>query len=301
MANLAASGSRECQLCVSDNASTDGTMKMLEHYASRHEHIKYGRNAENLGFGRNLYSAARLADGDFVYFCGDDDLLRKDSLPLLLAFAKSKSDLVLFNSCPGAKVKKSGFAAGQIMNMANAADYFRRLGIFHGSFIGNLFFHRESFLGVDAGAALSLSAYPHMVPVLKMLGRGGVLFVNEPVVDYTDSQRFWKPLQPIYTAIDMVRLITENVDWTGARWLKQSVYGRLIRSLPKAICSSKSNQIPDFSNNPYGSVSRENILQVYKPASCFALIGGTLALVMSCIAAGRGRQYETRNKQLSCY
>ena len=300
LTNLAASGSRECQLCVSDNASSDGTMKILERYAGRHEHIKWGRNAENLGFGRNLYAAARLADGDYVYFCGDDDLLREDALPLLVLFAKKQNDLILFNSFPGAKVKKSGMVNGQTLNLANAAEYFKRLGTFHASFIGNLFFRRETFLGIDPGSALSLSAYPHMVPVFKMLARGGVLFVNAPAVDYTDSQRSWKPLQPIYTSIDMARLITGSVDWTGTPWLKQSVYAQLLRSLPRAIWRSNSNQTPDYPNNPYGSVSLQNILEVYKPSQWCAALGATLALVLPIIAAARGWQNKVAtNKPIS--
>jgi len=285
--NLATSGSNECQLCVSDNHSSDGTLKLLEDCASRHSHIKYGSNAGNLGFGRNLYAAARLADGDYVYFCGDDDLLRSDTLPLLTSFAKQQHDLVIFNSYPGARLKVLGTSNGQSLHLANTADYFKRLGTFHASFIGNLFFRRETFLGIDPGLALSLSAYPHMIPVLKLLARGRAIFVNAPVVDWIESPRPWQPLQPIYTSVDMARLITENVDWTGAPWLRQSVYARLLRSLPKAIWRSNANQTPDSSQNPYGSVSRRNILEVYKPTAWCALSGAALASVLPIVSPAK--------------
>ena len=280
VSHFASSDISECQLCVSDNASSDDTLKLLKAYSSRCKHIKYARNAENLGFGRNLYAAARLADGEHVFFCGDDDILRADALPLLVSIAAKNSDLVILNSYPGTKLEQYGFTRGQNLKFADTADYFSRLGAFHASYIGNLFFRRERFLELDPGPALALSAYPHMVPVFALLARGRAVFVNSPVVDWVESDRPWRPLQPVYTAVDMARLISENVKWRGNFWLKQTVYAQLIRSLPRAIWCSQVKKIPDLSRNPYGSVSCRNILQAYKPCLLFALLGAVLALVL---------------------
>jgi hypothetical protein len=42
--------------------------------------VKYGRNASNLGMARNILKAAGMADGEFVWLLGDDDLLMPDAI-----------------------------------------------------------------------------------------------------------------------------------------------------------------------------------------------------------------------------
>ena len=65
------------QVCISDNCSTDETEKIVSD-AIKVIPIKYKRNTANLGYARNLLKVVEMADGEFVWVIGDDDLLMPD-------------------------------------------------------------------------------------------------------------------------------------------------------------------------------------------------------------------------------
>lgn len=67
------------EVCVSDNASTDDTEAVVRE-AQRHMPIKYHRNAENLGIPRNFLNVVRMAEGEFAWLLGDDDLVVPDGI-----------------------------------------------------------------------------------------------------------------------------------------------------------------------------------------------------------------------------
>jgi len=77
------------EVCVSDNCSSDDTTIVVEEFRELLP-VKYQRNSENLGIPRNFLSVVSMADGDFVWLLGDDDLLMPDAL-------SSLSDLIYIN------------------------------------------------------------------------------------------------------------------------------------------------------------------------------------------------------------
>lgn len=69
----------EFQICVSDNHSGDDTeLAVLE--AQKKLDIKYHRNRENIGIPRNFLNVVTMADAEFVWLIGDDDLLVPSSI-----------------------------------------------------------------------------------------------------------------------------------------------------------------------------------------------------------------------------
>lgn len=62
------------QVCVSDNCSTDNTRQVVDD-ATRSLAIKYRKNSLNLGLARNILEVVQMADGEFVWMLGDDDLM----------------------------------------------------------------------------------------------------------------------------------------------------------------------------------------------------------------------------------
>lgn len=80
--SIAACASRtqvEFQVCVSDNCSTDATEQVV-YSAQRYHAIKYQRNVTNMGIAKNFLNVVGMADGDFVWMVGDDDLLMPDAV-----------------------------------------------------------------------------------------------------------------------------------------------------------------------------------------------------------------------------
>jgi len=67
------------QVCVSDNNSIDGTEDVVRRAHST-INIKYHKNTSNLGIPRNFLNVVSMADGDFVWLIGDDDLLMPNAI-----------------------------------------------------------------------------------------------------------------------------------------------------------------------------------------------------------------------------
>ncbi len=68
------------EVCVSDNGSTDDTEGVVRR-AQASLPIRYRRNERNLGIPRNFLQVVAMAEGEFAWLLGDDDLL----LPTALA------------------------------------------------------------------------------------------------------------------------------------------------------------------------------------------------------------------------
>ncbi len=63
------------EIVVSDNCSTDATEAVVRSFG---DHIRYVRQAENLGLNGNLNACMDLAQGDYVLVLHDDDLIDAD-------------------------------------------------------------------------------------------------------------------------------------------------------------------------------------------------------------------------------
>jgi len=64
----------KAEVCVSDNASEDGTQEVLRKWAGRLP-LESSRNDENLGYDVNLLKSLQLAGAHFAWFLSDDDEL----------------------------------------------------------------------------------------------------------------------------------------------------------------------------------------------------------------------------------
>lgn len=73
------------EVCISDNASTDGSAGMIADWRARgHFVINYAISPTNVGPDRNYMAAAALAGGDYIWFMGSDDTVAPDSIARLL-------------------------------------------------------------------------------------------------------------------------------------------------------------------------------------------------------------------------
>jgi glycosyltransferase involved in cell wall biosynthesis len=69
------------EVCVSDNASDDGTAEIVADLAARAScPVRYIRQPEDLGLVANLFSAVELARGEYCWLMGSDDVLEEGAL-----------------------------------------------------------------------------------------------------------------------------------------------------------------------------------------------------------------------------
>lgn len=83
------------QICISDNNSTDETQEIIQK-AQLSIDIKYHRNSENLGIPRNFLNVVSMADGDFIWLIGDDDLLLPYTIPKLYGLINNHPNVDFF-------------------------------------------------------------------------------------------------------------------------------------------------------------------------------------------------------------
>jgi len=64
----------DIEICISDNASDDGTWEILRRLAKQDIRIRLNRNSENLGAAKNFRITHDMATGDYMVWAGSDDL-----------------------------------------------------------------------------------------------------------------------------------------------------------------------------------------------------------------------------------
>ena len=90
----------DVEICVSDNHSTDDTPRVVREAQQRFP-VKYRRNERNLGIAGNFLAVVDIAEGEFAWLLGDDDLLFPDSAARIcrLIVAQPGVDFFYVNSC----------------------------------------------------------------------------------------------------------------------------------------------------------------------------------------------------------
>ena len=83
------------EVCVSDNNSTDATEDVVRK-AQSYIDIKYHKNIRNFGRVRNYLNVVTMADGDFIWLIGDDDLLIPHAIEALHKLIDDHSDVDFF-------------------------------------------------------------------------------------------------------------------------------------------------------------------------------------------------------------
>lgn len=86
---------KDVQICVSDNCSTDETEAVVRHAQNKID-ILYRRNKKNLGIPRNFLNVINMADGQYAWLIGDDDLLMPNTFQILLKIIDENSSVDFF-------------------------------------------------------------------------------------------------------------------------------------------------------------------------------------------------------------
>lgn len=84
-----------CEIIVSDNASTDGTPRICEELARCHRHIRYVRADRNRGATWNHSRVLELARGVFFKWCGADDVVAPRFMLACVETLRTRPDAVL--------------------------------------------------------------------------------------------------------------------------------------------------------------------------------------------------------------
>jgi glycosyltransferase involved in cell wall biosynthesis len=65
----------DMEILIADDASTDGSVTLVERYAARDARIRWWKNPNNLGLARNFNCCLRAAKGEYIKYVLQDDKL----------------------------------------------------------------------------------------------------------------------------------------------------------------------------------------------------------------------------------
>lgn len=83
------------ELVVADNDSPDNTEEVVKSYEHKFRHFTYFKNAENVGFDKNVDLVVRAATGQYCWYLGDDDLIVNGAVKHMLDICESNQYAVI--------------------------------------------------------------------------------------------------------------------------------------------------------------------------------------------------------------
>jgi len=85
------------EIVVCDDCSSDSTVQKIKQMSFLHPNvIRLVTNPYNMGFRKNFEKALRECQGDYIFFCDQDDIWNPDKVEKSIAYLKSSGNYGLF-------------------------------------------------------------------------------------------------------------------------------------------------------------------------------------------------------------
>ena len=144
----------EFEILIFDNASSDGSVKVLQKTYGKTPHIEILASKKNLGFGKGNNEAAKKASGKYLLFLNSDTLVEDRGLLGMVSYLDANSHI--------------GVLGGKLQNadgtsQKSAGSYYKLFNVFlmllGGERLGLLRYSPNMTVAVDwvSGAALMIS------------------------------------------------------------------------------------------------------------------------------------------------
>lgn len=220
------------EICISDNASTDGTEALIQDLQRNTSvRIVYSRNATNLGADANYLRAVELASGDYCWYMGSDDVAIPGSLARFLREIDEEHDIYLCNriDCDiemnyicdrywlDASIQSEIFDFADPNQFSKYADYSKSVGALFG-YLSSIVFKRKKWQAVAIDPIFIGSAYSHVYMLLSFVKTGCSLkYISDHLVKSRGgNDSFWSPsndgiIKRIMIDIDGYFLLAERL------------------------------------------------------------------------------------------
>jgi glycosyltransferase involved in cell wall biosynthesis len=226
------------ELCISDNCSTDETEEIVKS-SKLMPIIKYNKNENNIGHARNFLKVVSMADGDFVWLIGDDDLLLPHAIDSLYKIIDEhpKVDFFFVNSYHlGSEYLKEFPMPFDTLNLPNKMIPFSKWTVegelpflklidpkVSFDFLGGIFlsvFRRNNWMmNTDVLDQRALqdnrtfshfdNTFPHIKIFAKAFSTSTAYFNAKPLNVCLSGAREWAPLYPLIQGVRLVEALNE--------------------------------------------------------------------------------------------
>ena len=228
----------DVQICVSNNCSTDETEAVVLHAQGKID-IVYKKNKENIGIPRNFLNVINMADGEYAWLIGDDDLLMPNALERLLKTIDQNNGVDFFYINSYHLTTEYVFKQHQPFNTKNLPIKMQRFSNWKSSgqmdffqlinpkisfdFLGGMFlsvFNREKW--IENACVLDKEAindkeifshfdntFPHVKIFANAFPNSKVYFHAEPLSVCLTGAREWAPMYPFIRSVRLVEALDE--------------------------------------------------------------------------------------------
>ena len=122
------------EVVVSDDASSDGTQKILKEYAEKHSNMILFLNQKNLGITDNCDQIFRACSGDYIALFAGDDVMLPGKLKFQVEYMQQHQDVSMtyhsveiFNSDTDVVIGVTNLAPGDETN--SSVDIIKKMGV----------------------------------------------------------------------------------------------------------------------------------------------------------------------------
>ncbi len=256
------------QICVSDNASTDGTEQVVAAYSEKHPGVfKFSRNERNMGFDQNLLRAAAMADGEYCWLFGSDDAMEDGAIGKVLRAIRSggKPSMITVNYQAydftlGRKVAREPRAGldeaggdGAFLGEEGVKRFVRRF-FDHFGYMSAQIVRRDLWKAAAEGEDLRpyFNGYIHLYLITKMMrGASSAYYISAPLVksrsgnDSFTSGGEEGPLRRCMIDVEGYTRVAEAVLKPWDRGLYRAMMARVMRDyIPPHLSRIKKSKAP---------------------------------------------------------
>jgi abequosyltransferase len=183
----------EIEVVVSDNASTDNTIQVLERWKSRISNLRYRVFDHNYGADMNYLAVVDFAAGEYCWILGSDDTATEHSLSTILETLSSEPDCALFarmlcasDMAPFLRHSYWSFEGERVFDFASTqfSEYLKLCqsiaGVF--SYLSAIVFRRSVWCSAATPMRLVGSAYVHVDILVRQISDGRVLLASPKII-----------------------------------------------------------------------------------------------------------------------
>ena len=217
----------QVEVVISDNASKDNTQVLVEGYQKKYANIKYFRNAENIGFDRNLLNVVEKSSGEFCLTIGDDDALFPGSLAKIIQKIKTMDASYFMLNCWGYnndlsapvvshpnRTEKDDLIFNKLLDFVRSIDnYLDMVGFFGG--MSTQLFSRKIWMDFKEKDKYIGTQTIHLHILLKAFKEQRFALLAEPFVKTRNDNMRWETYPGLETNFKRCMGTAKGVLWVA--------------------------------------------------------------------------------------
>lgn len=220
---------------ISDNASEDGTEKMIKNISSKYPLLFYKRREKNAGIDVNMLDVINLSHSKYAWWFGDDDILVDGGIQYLLEMLDKNRDLslILLNAMyiSGDLKKEQNKTTIRIKEDTFYDDcrIFFKDHCFHMPF-GTLITNTSKFQGLDftgfvgTSHAYSGVVFEYLAREFSEIGENNIMVIAKPPIYLRQGKKTWLNYSAKIMLIEIPKWFDklDRVYYPEAQKIKQS-------------------------------------------------------------------------------